>query len=51
MLIPGAFFDKEPAELYSSVLTNPVTRARNAFRNEKGGKSKGNQDKDEIPPE
>ncbi|HXQ92856.1 MAG TPA: cation:proton antiporter, partial [Nitrososphaerales archaeon] len=48
---PRSILRQRAAELYSSVLTNPVTRARNAFRNEKGGKSKGNQDKDEIPPE
>jgi len=45
---PRSILRQRAAELYSSILTNPVTRARNAFRIEKDGKSKENQHKNEA---
>ena len=44
---PRSILRQRAAELYSNVLSNPVTRARHEFRAEKNGKSKGDHDKDE----
>jgi monovalent cation:H+ antiporter, CPA1 family len=45
---PRSILRRRAADLYSSVLTNPVTRARNAFRTETNEKSKKESEKGET---